>query len=181
MDLLFMKNKHGISWGCPFSFIMDHSKIYQCIESFKQLAGYELPYNNLVNYVNNSVGILNFDIQHLLWHHTIEEVLNNTNMFFKLFREEKDKGYFKNTTFIFFNGMADHSFREPFCTTQRSQKLSQFMGDQAKSAGWMVLDAFNMTLLRPDSSVDGMHYSDAINYMFIQMILNMVCNHDFSK
>jgi hypothetical protein len=162
--------------SCGFAFLMEPFDISNCIESFKKIRKNSL--TNVPNLENNTAIMLNFDLQHMIWHYKVQVLEERASLFFKLFKEEKVKGYFKNTTFVFFNGMADHTFREPFCTTQRSQKISQIMGDLARSAGWLVLDAFNMTLLRPDGSQDGMHYGDPINYMFTQVFINMLCNQN---
>ena len=120
--------------------------------------------------------IINWNLQHLIWGQTFATATKWVSRFYKLFRKSKASGEISHQhTFIFINGMALHGFREPYCTQARSQRFSAMIEGHARSAGWLVLDAYNMTLLRPDMSVDGMHYNDAMNYMFAQVILNMMC------
>ena len=120
--------------------------------------------------------ILNWNLQHLIWGQSFRTVTKWVSKFYQLFRKSKDAGEISNNhTFIFMNGMALHGFREPYCTQSRSQRFSKMIESHAKPAGWFVLDAFNMTLLRTDMSYDGMHYNDAMNYMFVQVLLNIIC------
>lgn len=130
----------------------------------------------LIPHENKSLVIINWHLQHLIWGQTFARAETWANRFYKLFKKARNAGRIStNHTFIFFNGMALHGFREPYCTQDRSRRFSNMIGNEARSAGWMVLDAFNMTLLRTDMSNDGMHYNDAMNFMFCQMILNMLC------
>ena len=71
--------------------------------------------------------------------------------------------------------MAIHGFREPYCTAERSQIVSRIIESYARPNGWIIIDAFNMTLTRPELSLDGMHFNDDMNYMMSQVIFNRIC------
>jgi hypothetical protein len=123
-----------------------------------------------------SFTVINWHLQHLIWGQSLATATNWVSKFYKLFKKSKAAGEISpDHTFVFLNGMALHGFREPYCTQARSQSFSSMIEGYARSAGWLVLDAFNMTLLRTDMSYDGMHYNDAMNYMFAQVLLNMMC------
>jgi hypothetical protein len=120
--------------------------------------------------------IINWNLQHLIWGQTFDKAKSWASKFYKLFKKSKAAGEIaSHHTFVFMNGMALHGFREPYCTQSRSQRFSSMIEGYAKSVGWKVLDGYNMTLLRTDMSYDGMHYNDAMNYMFAQVLINMMC------
>ena len=138
-----------------------------CISVFKRICKLE-----------NCVVILNFDLQHLEYDHHSSSIERAATIFYERFTDAKSIGLISHSTkFIYLNGMANHGFRKPFCTTVRAQAISSKIGDLAVKAGWFVLDGFNMTLLRPEMSVDGMHFGDSVNYMFYQVLMGLICDH----
>lgn len=122
-----------------------------------------------------SIVVVNFGIQHLMWNEklsTVESWLRDFETAFELARDLFKKG----SRFIFVNSVAIHGFREPYCTTERAQRFSTLIANTVERMGWDVVDAFNMTYLRPDLSVDGMHFGDNMNYMMAQVLFNTVLN-----
>jgi len=93
-----------------------------------------------------------------------------------------------------------HGSREPYVTYARSLEAAKVMlhylgggdeeeGPSAKQAFarphqrrqrrrglFRVLDTQAPELARPEMSADGLHYSDAMNYMHVQQFLGMLCN-----
>lgn len=122
-----------------------------------------------------SVVVVNFGIQHLMWNQNLATMSDWLVRFEETFGLAKDL-FKKGSRFVFVNSVAIHGFREPYCTTERAKRFSEVISTTVKRMGWEVVDAFNMTYLRPDLSVDGMHFGDSMNYMLAQVIFNIVMN-----
>lgn len=154
--------------GSVFSFggLKCHLKNYRkCLREIKSIPQHQ-----------KSFVVINWHLQHLIWGQSFATASVWATNFFQLFRKSRAAGEISPLhTFVFLNGMALHGFREPYCTQARSQRFSIMLQGHAEASGWRVLDVYNMTLLRTDMSVDGMHYNDAMNYMFAQVLVNMMC------
>ena len=77
-------------------------------------------------------------------------------------------------TLVFFDSVAVHGFREPYCTLERSRRFSAEIARALRPAGFRVLSAYGVTEARPDSAVDGMHPSDDMYFVMAQLLLNVV-------
>lgn len=122
--------------------------------------------------------ITNFRIQHLLRDMSLHEFESSIAHFFASFREARSVGKINpSSRFVFVTAMAMLHFRVIFCTTARAESYSEVVSYYARrTEGWVVIDAFNMTLTRPDLSQEGMHFDDSISYMIVQMMMNHLCS-----
>lgn len=101
--------------------------------------------------------IINFKIHHLMAHFSTASIATKAANFFTLFEQAvKLHQIHPLSRFIFISAMATLKFREVYCTTTRAQIMSDVIASRARQTSqWLVIDAFNMTMMRPDLSHDG--------------------------
>jgi hypothetical protein len=123
-----------------------------------------------------SLYVYNFNIQHIMWSQSYEEFTNIAHTFFEAFRKMQAIGKLHpGNIYVFLNSMATLGYREPYCTNPRAERFAEIIQYEARQSGWLILDGYNMTMLRPDMSADGMHFGDEINIMMMQMLMGMIC------
>jgi len=116
--------------------------------------------------------------QHSVWIHGLPEIIYTLNEQAKahdaVTRRLKEKGieYRK----IFMASVFIHGFKTGGLTPARSR----FFNDQARkilgSYGWEILDGYNITMPRPDGSVDGVHPRGGVSIAITDVLLNMIVN-----
>lgn len=100
---------------------------------------------------------VNFKIHHMMALSSTTTIISNIASFFSKFQSAVDNGHVHpQSQCIFVSAMATLKFREVYCTTTRAEIISNAISDRArKTSNWIVIDAFNMTVSRPDLSHDG--------------------------
>jgi len=139
-----------------------------------------------------SVFLINLHIQHLLKEYDLDTVETRVHSFFQKFLTRRHalnatmdensisvgkrmSRFHPKSRFVLLNSMSLLGFRQPYCTNARAEEFSAMVSREAEQAGWLVLDGYSMSLLRPDLSLDGMHFGNQLNYMMVQVLLGMVC------
>jgi hypothetical protein len=77
---------------------------------------------------------------------------------------------------IFFSGTALHGFRNAGLTASRMIQLNNHARHILGSSGWEILDAYNITLGRPDGTTDGLHYRGGVSIAISDVLTTMICN-----
>jgi len=118
-----------------------------------------------------SVFLMNLRIQHLVIDHSLDNTEKMVHKFFEKINhhrtiDENDRSIGKRNSrfhpkshFVLLNSMSMLGFRQPYCTNARAEIFSAMVPRVADQAGWLVLDGYNMSLLRPDLALDGMQVS----------------------
>ena len=120
--------------------------------------------------------VVNFAIHSLMPQASLAMVTNNAAAFFLGFMEAQRSGRIGyQHIFIFMSATAANGFREGHENLVRASTFSRAIAAAARPAGWLYVDAYNMTLSRPDASNDGSHFADPVNYMASQVLLGSVC------
>jgi hypothetical protein len=118
------------------------------------------------------LGVFNFGIQHVMWHFSLDKAVRSFEKFASALRATGACA--ADDTLVFFDSVAVHGFREPYCTLERSRRFSAEIARALRPAGFRVLSAYGVTEARPDSAVDGMHPSDDMYFVMAQLLLNAV-------
>ena len=135
-------------------------------------------FNNTMVNMRTVVLVTNFMSQHSVWIHGLAEIVYTLNEQAKaheaVTRRLKERGieYRK----IFMASVFIHGFKTGGLTPARSR----FFNDQARKIlgayGWEILDGYNITMPRPDGSVDGVHPRGGVSIAITDVLLNMIVN-----
>jgi hypothetical protein len=91
----------------------------------------------------------------------------------------RERGY--NYRRIFFASTAVHGFRTGGLTPGRQRWLNDKAKDILGSEGWEIFDSYNVTLSRPDSTNDGVHYRGGVSITLTDLFLNALVNKPSSE
>jgi hypothetical protein len=91
----------------------------------------------------------------------------------------RERGY--NYRRIFFASTAVHCFRTGGLTPGRQRWLNDKAKDILGSEGWEIFDSYNVTLSRPDSTNDGVHYRGGVSITLTDLFLNALVNKPSSE
>lgn len=70
-----------------------------------------------------------------------------------------------------------HGFRQSVgLTSGRIRWFNELAKAILEPAGWLILDAYNVTAPRPDATFDALHYPGGVTNVITEMLLNTLCN-----
>lgn len=130
--------------------------------------------------VKSVVLVTNFMCQHSVWIHTLTEIENALHLHAKFHADLAEKLLKeKNIIYrrIFYTGIAIHGFKTGGLTPARSKKFNQLAKEILGGSGWEVLDAFALTIGRPEGTVDGVHYRGGVSIAIADAFMNMLTNN----
>eukprot|EP01041_Mallomonas_annulata_P002064 gene2064-4037_t len=136
------------------------------------------PIRNIQNNTTTIVLVTNFMALWMVREHSMAEIIE------ALHKQANIHAYYtsillsKGITFkrIFFTGTAIHGYRAAGMTPGRIKAFNTHAIAILGDSGWDVLDVYNMTLARPDGSVDGVHYKGGVASAITDVLLNILCN-----
>ena len=77
---------------------------------------------------------------------------------------------------IFFSAIAPQGFRFQGFTPARLRRVNALAREILGGAGWEILDAYNITLPRPDGSIEGLHYAGGVAAAITDVLMTMLCH-----
>ena len=79
---------------------------------------------------------------------------------------------------IFISAHAVHGFITAGLTPSRQESINTLAHKILRPAGWEVVDAYNMSLARPDLTVEGLHTKGGLSRALTGVVLNAIANEE---
>jgi len=123
----------------------------------------------------------NFRAQHDAWHLTLAEIeaaLQAQAAAHTQLAHRLQAKYGVKYQRLFISANAVHGFITAGLTPSRQERVNVLATSILRRAGWQVLDAYNMSLARPDLTVEGLHARGGLSRALTDVLLNSITNED---
>jgi len=123
----------------------------------------------------------NFRVQHETWQTSLAEIemalKQQADAHAQLASRLQEK-YQVRYQRIFISAHAVHGFITAGLTPSRQESVNALAHKILRAAGWEIVDAYNMSLARPDLTVEGLHTKGGLSRALTDVILNAIANEE---
>ena len=123
----------------------------------------------------------NFRVQHETWQMSladIETALKQQADAHAQLASRLQEKYQVRYQRLFISAHAVHGFITAGLTPSRQESVNALAHKILRAAGWEIVDAYNMSLARPDLTVEGLHTKGGLSRALTDVILNAIANEE---